>query len=76
MRRVRRLFEDKLIIVSIVLLDMNECTEIEGYCSNGTCTNTIGGSKCECTTGFTISPSGDRCIGELKNSKRIKAPSH
>lgn len=43
---------------------MNECEEIDGYCSNGTCTNTIGGSKCECTTGFTISPSGDKCIGK------------
>ena len=45
--------------------DMNECDEIDGYCSNGTCTNTIGGSKCECTTGFTLSPSGDKCIGKL-----------
>ena len=43
---------------------MNECDEIEDYCSNGTCTNTIGGSNCVCTTGFTISPSGDKCIGK------------
>jgi hypothetical protein len=52
-------------IANVFLSDMNECVEIEGYCSNGTCTNTVGGSICECTTGFTLSPSGDKCIGEF-----------
>ena len=44
-------------------LDINECREIDNYCSNGTCTNTIGGSKCECSLGYHINPSGDDCEG-------------
>ena len=44
--------------------DINECTEVPGFCENGICTNTIGGSRCECTTGFKLNRAGNACLGE------------
>ena len=47
-----------------VSTDINECTEVPGFCENGICTNTIGGSRCECTTGFKLNRAGNACLGE------------
>ena len=43
--------------------DVNECTEVPGYCQNGICTNTIGSSRCRCRMGYRMNQSGDACIG-------------
>ena len=46
------------------LVDVDECTEVPGYCANGLCTNTIGGSRCECTRGYRMNQAGNGCVGK------------
>ena len=41
--------------------DMNECN-VAGICKNGQCTNTLGGYKCECNTGFDMDATGTMCV--------------
>nr|CAB3263210.1 uncharacterized protein LOC104266258 [Phallusia mammillata] len=37
--------------------DVNECTEVSGFCGNGaSCTNTPGGASCSCPAGTTGNP--------------------
>lgn len=43
-------------------VDVDECTENEGICEDGTCINTEGGVICECPEGFILSPNGMKCI--------------
>ena len=50
-------------------IDVNECTEVPGFCENGFCTNTIGGSRCECTTGYKLNVAGDACVGEKLDTR-------
>ena len=53
-------------------IDVNECTEVPGFCENGFCTNTIGGSRCECTTGYKLNVAGDACVGEELDTRNLK----
>ena len=52
-----------------IFLDVDECSEIEGYCRNGRCSNTIGSSICECLPGYELAAAGKECIGEEANVK-------
>lgn len=54
-------------------IDINECTEVPGFCENGICTNTIGGSRCECTTGYKLNVAGDACVGERYSQMALQS---
>lgn len=45
------------------ITDINECTENGRLCHNGHCVNTEGSYRCECDTGFQLSPDGAFCLG-------------
>ncbi|KAG5834126.1 hypothetical protein ANANG_G00258070 [Anguilla anguilla] len=42
-------------------IDLNECVENPGICSNGHCINTDGSFRCECSMGYTLDFSGVHC---------------
>ncbi|CAO2594143.1 Fbn2 [Lemmus lemmus] len=46
------------------ILDVNECLESPGICSNGQCINTDGSFRCECPMGYNLDYTGVRCVGE------------
>ncbi|CAM9342544.1 unnamed protein product, partial [Lampetra planeri] len=43
-------------------VDLDECVESPGACSNGQCINTDGSFRCECPLGYSIDYSGVNCI--------------
>ena len=49
----------------IVSIDIDECVEIQGVCSNGDCLNLIGSFSCVCRNGYRLSPQKDQCLGKL-----------
>jgi len=46
------------------IADHDECSET-GMCANGQCINMDGSFKCQCHSGFILSPSGHACIGKV-----------
>ena len=62
--RIPFLQSSKKCFHHLFLPDVNECTEVPGYCQNGICTNTIGSSRCRCRMGYRMNQSGDACIGK------------
>lgn len=45
------------------MTDHDECQE-NGMCANGVCVNMHGSFKCQCHSGYILSPTGHSCIGE------------
>jgi len=43
-------------------VDIDECYERSGICSNGVCSNLQGGFKCICHTGFSLTHDRDNCV--------------
>lgn len=48
----------------LFIADHDECSQT-GMCANGQCINMDGSFKCQCYSGFILSPSGHACIGKL-----------
>lgn len=44
--------------------DLNECALIPNLCQGGECINTDGSFRCECTSGYVLDATGQRCIGK------------
>ena len=55
----------KLSFLLSVLLDNNECAEIENECDQN-CQNTDGSYTCSCNMGYTLDANGHTCNGILK----------
>uniref|UniRef100_A0A8C9L834 Fibrillin-2 n=1 Tax=Pavo cristatus TaxID=9049 RepID=A0A8C9L834_PAVCR len=51
------------LLISSYFLDVNECLESPGICSNGHCINTDGSFRCECPMGYNLDFTGVHCIG-------------
>jgi len=47
------------------ILEINECREIPGICTNGQCRNTQDGFTCICNMGFALDARGINCTGTL-----------
>lgn len=47
--------------------DLNECALIPNLCEGGECINTDGSFRCECTNGYVLDATGQRCIGKAFN---------
>ena len=45
------------------LLDINECSIDNGYCSS-LCTNTVGSYICSCESGYILEEDGHNCTGK------------
>ena len=45
-------------------LDINECTTMNGNCSE-LCSNTAGSYECSCNAGHQLASDGSTCIGEI-----------
>lgn len=45
-------------------VDLDECSNIQGLCGVGECSNTVGSYFCKCPQGYYTSVDGSRCIGE------------
>ena len=45
-------------------VDLDECTNIQGLCGVGECSNTVGSYFCKCPQGYHTAVDGSRCIGE------------
>lgn len=60
----------RLILLSIYLIDVNECQDISSPCTcaeqencQANCTNTIGSFNCSCNSGFTLQADQTTCTG-------------
>ena len=53
---ITQLMQD-LIIFCFLLLDVNECLNLDACLNGGTCRNLIGSYRCECPPGWF----GDQC---------------
>ena len=49
-----------------VFLDIDECKDGD-VCMNGRCVNEPGGYRCLCDRGYSASPDGKTCLGEIRN---------
>ena len=58
------IINNKTLIYSICLLDVNECDVNNGGC-NQTCVNEIGSYHCECDIGFLLHNDSHDCTGQL-----------
>ncbi|KAF2981348.1 hypothetical protein EK904_013603 [Melospiza melodia maxima] len=54
--------EAEWLLISSCFLDVNECLESPGICSNGHCINTDGSFRCECPMGYNLDFTGVHCI--------------
>jgi hypothetical protein len=52
------------------IVDINECSDVPGICSNGICTNLEGRFRCTCNPGYRLNLNRDACIGKSSNLKR------
>ncbi|XP_064619862.1 fibrillin-2-like isoform X2 [Lineus longissimus] len=50
--------------------DLDECALYPTICNNGYCINTDGSYRCECGPGYTLLPSGNRCIDDDECARR------
>ncbi|KAM6220287.1 latent-transforming growth factor beta-binding protein 1 isoform 18-T18 [Rhynchocyon petersi] len=50
------------VIAPTQVTDINECTQMQQYCSQGRCENTEGSFLCICPAGFMASEEGTNCI--------------
>lgn len=50
------------------LIDVDECRELPGVCSQGRCLNTLGSFDCFCPKGFKHDISSGKCIGKMKSN--------
>ena len=53
-----------MITVSVFIVDINECLNNNGSCSDE-CVNTEGSYHCKCFTGYTLKPNQRDCEGLL-----------
>lgn len=44
--------------------DLDECELMPNVCEGGECVNTDGSFRCDCSTGFTLDPTGKKCVDE------------
>ena len=44
--------------------DVDECRENPNICQHGRCTNTPGGYRCDCSSGYVPSEDGKICVGQ------------
>ena len=42
--------------------DFNECEMMDNICDGGKCINTDGSYRCTCPKGFSLDPSGNKCV--------------
>uniref|UniRef100_A0A8D2J7Q9 Uncharacterized protein n=1 Tax=Varanus komodoensis TaxID=61221 RepID=A0A8D2J7Q9_VARKO len=52
----------KIFDLTFSFLDVNECLESPGICSNGHCINTDGSFRCECPLGYNLDYTGVHCV--------------
>ena len=45
--------------------DINECVTVPDVCAHGRCTNTQGGFRCECFSGYEPTEDGRACVGKF-----------
>ena len=45
------------------IVDIDECNELPGICTNGRCVNTFGSFKCTCQQGYEVDSTGRICVG-------------
>lgn len=57
------------IIVSVSVIDVNECATMPDLCQNGKCINTLGSYRCICNRGYKADTSGLFCIGGFKKKQ-------
>lgn len=50
-------------ILFVIVIDVNECIENPGICTNGLCINTDGSFRCECPMGYNLDYTGITCVG-------------
>jgi hypothetical protein len=62
-----------LQVFAVCVSDHDECSQT-GMCANGQCINMDGSFKCQCHSGFILSPSGHSCVGKILFIKGIKLP--
>ena len=53
------------VCVVLSLSDLDECRNDPDICLNGICRNTEGSYKCFCEDGYTLSQSGEFCVGKF-----------
>ena len=51
-------------VVTTVLEDIDECTELPNLCRGGRCRNTYGSFVCECSIGFMYDEVTGSCVGK------------
>lgn len=49
-------------LITMLMEDIDECTELPGSCVGGNCKNTFGGYTCECPAGYELDASDHKCI--------------
>ena len=54
------------LLSRLFVIDVDECQELPGVCSQGRCINTLGSFNCFCPQGFKHDITTGKCIGTFK----------
>ena len=52
-------------MITVVLEDIDECSEMDNLCKDGRCSNTFGSFMCTCNDGYQIDDANAMCIGNI-----------